>query len=139
MVEVGLARIARQLKLSERADYWHVAAERLKAKILEAAWNPKLGYFVYPVAPGKTVKGAVIVSNTGTKTGTVRLYAADASTGATTGTVYLTDAHPFRAGSWIALSSSRLTLAPGRFKRVPFTVRVPSDADEGRARGAHAR
>jgi hypothetical protein len=98
---------------------------------LRAVGNPKLGYFVYPVAPGKSVKGAVIVSNTGTKTGSVRIYAADGGTGATTGTVYLTDAHPFRAGSWIQLATARLTLAPGRFKRVPFTVHVPADAKPG--------
>ena len=109
----------------------HAATPATAVFGLRAVGNPKLGYFVYPVAPGKTVKGAVIVSNTGTKTGTVRLYAADGSTGATTGTVYLTDAHPFRAGSWIALSSSQVRLAPGRFKRVPFTVRVPSDAKPG--------
>ena len=48
---------------------------------LRAVGNPKLGYFVYAVGPGKAAKGGIIVSNTGTKRGTVRIYAADGSTG----------------------------------------------------------
>ena len=73
----------------------------------------------------------MIVSNTGTKRGTVRLYAADASTGQTTGTVYLTDAHPVRAGAWIQLATNLLTLAPGHFRRVTFAVHVPTNAPPG--------
>ena len=61
----------------------------------------------------------------------MKLYAADGSTGQTTGTVYLTDAHPVRAGAWIQLGTNLLTLAPGHFRRVTFTVHVPTNADPG--------
>ena len=55
---------------------------------IRAVGNPKLGYFVYSVPPGGTTHGAIIVSNTGNRAGTVKLYSADATTGRTTGTVY---------------------------------------------------
>jgi hypothetical protein len=93
---------------------------------LRAVGNPKLGYFVYSLAPGGVKTGGLIVSNTGTATGTVKLFAADATTGATTGTVYETDKAPTRAGSWLSLSDTSFTLAPGKNKRVSFTVHVPA-------------
>ena len=80
---------------------------------LRAVGNPKLGYFVYYAGARRGAQGAVIVSNTGTARGTVKLFAADASTGQTTGTVYLTDGKPKRAGAWITARASALTLAPG--------------------------
>jgi GH15 family glucan-1,4-alpha-glucosidase len=40
-----LARIARWLKLDDRAEYWEEQAQTLRAKILERAWNPKLRAF----------------------------------------------------------------------------------------------
>jgi hypothetical protein len=98
---------------------------------LRAVGNPKRGYFVYAIAPGAPHAGAVIVSNTGNRSGTVKLYSADGSTGQTTGTVYLTDRKPTGAGSWVKLAQSSVTLAPGAIKRVPFTVRVPPGADAG--------
>ena len=98
---------------------------------LRGVGNPKLGYFVYPLAPGATRSGAVIVSNTGTAAGTVTLFTADATTGQTSGTVYQTDTKPVAAGSWITLSSTSFRLAPGAHRRVPFTVRVPAGAKPG--------
>src|SRR4051812_4987580 len=92
---------------------------------LRAVGNPKRGYFIYNLAPGATRTGGVIVSNTGNRSGTVKLYSADGSTGQTTGTVYLTDKQPIRAGAWIKLAQASVTLAPGEIKRVPFTVKVP--------------
>ena len=67
----------------------------------------------------------MIVSNTGNRAGTVKLYSADGSTGQTTGTVYLTDSKPMRAGAWVKLAQPSVQLAPGEIKRVPFTVQVP--------------
>jgi LPXTG-motif cell wall-anchored protein len=92
---------------------------------LRAVGNPKRGYFVYKIAPGAAQSGAVIVSNTGNRTGTVKLFSADGSTGQTTGTVYLTDSKPVHAGAWVKLAQPSVRLAPGEIKRVPFTVRVP--------------
>ena len=98
---------------------------------LRAAGNPKLGYFVYTVTPGGSKSGAIIVSNSGTAKGTVKLFTADATTGHTSGTVYLTDAKPSKAGSWVTLAQTSLTLAPGQFKRVPFTLHVPAGTQAG--------
>jgi hypothetical protein len=98
---------------------------------LRAVGNPKLGYFVYSLPAGSVQQGGVIISNSGTATGTVKLFAADATTGRTTGTVYLTDRKATRAGSWISLSTTSLTLKPGQHQTVRFTVRVPASAGAG--------
>jgi len=98
---------------------------------LRAVGNPKLGYFVYALPPGAVQQGGVIISNSGTATGTVKLFAADATTGRTTGTVYLTDRKPARAGAWVSLSSTSLTLKPGQHQTVRFTVRVPANTKPG--------
>jgi hypothetical protein len=98
---------------------------------LRAVGNPKLGYFVYPMRAGSVQHGGVIISNSGTATGTVKLFTADATTGRTTGTVYLTDRKPKRVGAWISLSASSLTLKPGQHRTVNFTVRVPTNAKPG--------
>jgi hypothetical protein len=98
---------------------------------LRAVGNPKLGYFVYSLAPGSVQQGGVIISNSGTATGTVKVFAADATTGRTTGTVYLTDRKANKVGKWISLSSTLLTLKPGQHQTVRFTVRVPANAKPG--------
>lgn len=98
---------------------------------LRAVGNNTRGYFVYSLTAGRSQSGAVIVSNAGTAKGTVKLFTADATTGHTTGTVYLTDKKPTRAGSWITLSATSLTLAPGQHKRVPFTLHVPAGQKPG--------
>lgn len=98
---------------------------------IRALGNPKLGYFVYSVAPGGTTHGAIIVSNTGNRAGTVKLYSADATTGRTTGTVYLTDKPPTHTGSWVHLATNSLRLRPGAHATVQFTVRVPASAAAG--------
>jgi hypothetical protein len=92
---------------------------------LRAVGNNQRGYFVYTLAAGGSQTGAVIVSNVGNRAGTAKLFTADATTGRTTGTVYETDKQPTRAGSWVTLSSTAVTLAPGANKRVSFTVHVP--------------
>src|SRR4051794_14452957 len=107
------------------------AATRQPVFGLRAAGNPKLGYFVYPLKPGAARKGAVIVSNSGTAPGAVKLFTADATTGRTTGTVYLTDRKPTRTGAWIALSTRSLTLRPGAHRVVRFTVHVPAGTNPG--------
>src|SRR5665213_3250910 len=52
---------------------------------VRAIGNPKLGYFVYPASAGSVLHGAVAVTNTGDQAGSVKLYTADATTGATSG------------------------------------------------------
>jgi hypothetical protein len=98
---------------------------------VRAIGNPKLGYFVYPASAGSVLHGAVAVTNTGDQTGSVKLYTADATTGATSGTVYLTDSRPAGVGTWISLHSPTLTLKPSQRTIVPFTVHVPAGANAG--------
>ena len=98
---------------------------------MRAIGNPKLGYFVYPASSGSVLHGAVAVTNTGDRAGSVKLYSADATTGATSGTVYLTDNAPAGVGTWISLGSHTLTLKPNQRTTVPFTVHVPAGAKAG--------
>jgi len=98
---------------------------------LRAAGNPKLGYFVYPLQPGSSRTGAVIVTNSGAAPGRVKLFTADATTGRTTGTVYLTDRKAKGTGTWVQLSSASLFLQPGAHKLVRFTVHVPAGTKAG--------
>jgi hypothetical protein len=98
---------------------------------LRAVGNPRLGYFVYPASAGAVIHGAISIANTGDRSGVVKLYPADATTGATSGTVYVTDSAPSGAGTWISLGSSSLTLKPGQRTQVPFTVHVPGGAGAG--------
>jgi hypothetical protein len=98
---------------------------------VRAIGNPKLGYFVYPANAGSVLHGAVAVTNTGDRAGSVKLYSADATTGATSGTVYLTDNTPAGVGTWISLGSHTLTLKPSQRTTVPFTVHVPAGSRAG--------
>ena len=98
---------------------------------LRAVGSNQRGYFVYPLAADTTGTGAVIVSNVGTASGTVKLFTTDATTGRTTGTVYETGKTPTRAGSWITLDSTAVTLAPGAHRQVGFTVHVPPGTPPG--------
>ena len=67
----------------------------------------------------------------GPTAGTVKLFAADATTGRTTGTVYETDRQPTHAGAWVTLSSTAVALEPGGHEQVTFTVHVPEGTPAG--------
>jgi hypothetical protein len=99
---------------------------------VRALGNWKLGYFVYDAKPGAPVTGKLQVTNTGNRGGTVRLFAADATTGQTSGTVYLTSGEKQRdVGAWVRLPARRLELGPGEKRVVPFTVAIPAGASTG--------
>lgn len=89
-------------------------------------------YFVLDKEPGASVTDKVRVTNTGPVSGMVRLYAVDATTGQTSGTVYLGKSAPRHdVGRWVDLGSTVLTLGPGESRVVAFTVRVPPGARTG--------
>jgi hypothetical protein len=89
-------------------------------------------YFVVKAQPGDTITNSVRVVNTGTRPGTVLLYPVDATTGRTSGAVYLDRTKPRRdVGAWLALGARSLTLAPGKSAVVPVTLRVPATASSG--------
>ncbi len=90
-----------------------------------------LGRLAYAVDAGSVIRGTVVVTSTGDGPGTVKLYPADATTGDTTGVVYLTDSAPVGVGTWISVGSSQLELKTGQRVQVPFTVHVPRAAGAG--------
>ncbi|HST25865.1 MAG TPA: DUF916 domain-containing protein [Gaiellaceae bacterium] len=99
-------------------------------------YDPKLrateSYFVAQAVPGTTFTNSVRVSNQGGTGGSALLYAVDATTGQTSGAVYLDRTKPRRdVGAWIELGKSSVSLGPGQSVVVPFTVHVPAGAHPG--------
>jgi WxL Interacting Protein, peptidoglycan binding domain len=89
-------------------------------------------YFILDSRPGELIHDSVQVVNTGSETGTAYLYAVDATTGSTSGAVYLDRDRPTTdVGAWISLGAGKITLGPGRRIVVPFTVRVPAQVRGG--------
>ena len=89
-------------------------------------------YYVFHAKPGQTLSGRVRVVNTGSATGSARIYAVDATTGATSGASYLTDSdRRTDVGSWTRLSIGRVRLRPREARIVSFTVRVPRGVRSG--------
>jgi len=108
------------------------ASFALKPVLYDPALTATKSYFILSVEPGTLVKSQVRIVNTGGKTGTAFLYPVDATTGQTSGAVYLSRQSPRRdVGSWIRLSRSQVTLAPGANEIVPFSFRVPPSAQPG--------
>jgi hypothetical protein len=94
--------------------------------------NATRSYFVAVAGPGTTFVNSVRIRNMGTKSGTALLYAVDATTGQTSGAVYLDRSKPRRGvGSWITLGARSVPLAPGHSQVVPITVHVPAGARPG--------
>jgi hypothetical protein len=89
-------------------------------------------YFVAVERPGQTYTNSVRIRNLGKQTGTALLYAVDATTGQTSGAVYLDRSKPRRdVGAWVTLGTRSVTLAPGQSKIVSLAVRVPAGASAG--------
>ncbi|MBV9709755.1 MAG: DUF3324 domain-containing protein [Ktedonobacteraceae bacterium] len=89
-------------------------------------------YFIFKLNPGARIQNAVRVTNSGTVTGSATLYGTDATTGETSGAIYLDKtARRQDVGSWITLGRSALTLAPGQSILVPFEVTLPKNVRSG--------
>ena len=89
-------------------------------------------FFVFNSHPGGVIHSQVRVTNMGTASGVVTLAPVDATTGQTSGTVFLSgEIAQHAVGSWMTLATSRLTLNPGQSQVVPFQVFVPHDAEPG--------
>jgi len=127
----GVLCLALAICLPARASA-HGASFSLKA----LAAPRGLPYFVFDSAPDATVARRVRVINRGDRGGTVRLYGADAVTGATTGAVYRsrTDSR-HDVGAWLSLPIHQVTLAPGQSRVVPFKVDVPRGVGSGQHLG----
>jgi hypothetical protein len=96
-------------------------------------------YFIFNTTPGAHFKSAIRVSNTGLVAGRATLYSTDATTGATSGTVYLGQNNkPKDVGAWINLSASSFTLASGQSRIVSFNVAPPKNVRPGQHVGGIA-
>jgi hypothetical protein len=99
-------------------------------------YDPKVpatkSYFVLDLKPGQTLRDRVTVINAGGSTGTTYIYPVDATTGQTSGAVYLARNAPrLDVGSWITLDQSTVTLGPGERKVIGFTIHVPKNLQPG--------
>ncbi|MBS0592051.1 MAG: DUF3324 domain-containing protein [Proteobacteria bacterium] len=94
------------------------------------------GYFVLSGKPGETLRAKVLVTNAGGGAGSTRLYAVDATTGQTSGAVYLSRGAPRRGvGRWIKLGKNALTMEGGESQVVSFSVRIPEGTPPGQYLG----
>jgi hypothetical protein len=93
-------------------------------------------YFVFKGVPGRTLHGAVRVVNDSSVAGRVSLYAVDATTGQTSGAVYLSPGARRRdVGRWVRLSAHSLWLAAHGSRTVSFVVSVPRGSPGGQHLG----
>ena len=93
-------------------------------------------YFIFNAHAGAVVVGRVRVTNVSRVGGSVRLYGVDATTGQTSGAVYLSRSAPQRqVGAWLSLATSQLVLAGHQHAVVSFSVRVPASASGGQHLG----
>ena len=89
-------------------------------------------YFILSAHAGTTLKRSVLVTNSGTATGTTTLSTVDATTGQSSGTVFLAaSVKQSRVGTWISLGVEQVTLAPQQSQTVSFQVVVPKNALAG--------
>lgn len=88
-------------------------------------------YFIRAVARGTSFTDHVVVS-AGAQTVTLRVYAADGLTGATSGSVYSNRQDRLRrAGTWVRPAVKQVVIGPHQQRSVFFTVRVPRSAKPG--------
>ena len=89
-------------------------------------------YFILDGKPNTTVQNGIRIKNTGAATGTVTLYAVDATTGQNSGLVYnAQDVPSHDVGSWLHLAQQQLTIASGQSEDIPFQVSIPKGARPG--------
>jgi hypothetical protein len=89
-------------------------------------------YFKPVLRPGASLTQTLVITNTGSSTVRLYVYAVDGLTGQTTGTVYANRHDPVRkAGRWVRPAVSQITVARGSTATVPFTIRVPRNATPG--------
>lgn len=93
-------------------------------------------YFIFDSKARMVLNSKVRITNAGTAKGTASLYAVDATTGQTSGAVYLNQNDPRRdVGAWITLSMPRVVLAPGQSQVVAFQISIPVGARPGQHLG----
>ncbi|WP_146605836.1 WxL protein peptidoglycan domain-containing protein [Micromonospora craterilacus] len=94
-------------------------------------------HFVYDLAPGEQIIDYVGISNLGPAPITLDTYATDAFNSEDGAYALLPTAQePRDVGAWIRVPQRSYTIAPGKRLDVPFTLRVPANAEPGDHPGA---
>lgn len=103
----------------------------------DAAHGVARDNFRATATPGAVIEDALVVTNRGAEALDLRVLASDGELTAD-GLVELAPADEAPAGfaTWVVLGVERLELGPGESTRVPFTIRVPTDAAPGPVAGA---
>jgi hypothetical protein len=93
-------------------------------------------WFIYNLEPGGRVDDAVKVINTTNKTMQVDLYPTDSllASGGSFSCEQRVDTRD-GVGSWLRLSTNRITLEPGASREIPFSMTVANNADVGEHSG----
>ncbi|HST25864.1 MAG TPA: DUF916 domain-containing protein [Gaiellaceae bacterium] len=112
------------------------AAQQASFAVKPVTYDPALdatkSYFILKAKPGDVIADKVRIVNTGTATGTAFLYPVDATTGQTSGAVYLSRQSPRHdVGAWVRINRPQVTLRPGASTIVGFTIRVPRSIRPG--------
>ena len=76
-------------------------------------------------APGRTVRGAIVVRNVSRRPVVLRLQPADVAN-ATNGNADYVTARRSAAGRWVRLAATTVRLAPKASRKVPFSVHIPA-------------
>lgn len=76
-------------------------------------------------APGRTVRGAIVVRNVSRRPVVLRLQPADVAN-ATNGNADYVTARRSAAGRWVRLAATTVRLAPMASRKVPFSVHIPA-------------
>ena len=114
-----------------------LAAEDTGAGLLAApapgsSTEPAGSYFVVAAAPGQTVTQSIALGNKSDQPIELRLAGVDAMTAQQGGSAFALDTEtPAKAGSWLALDRTSLTLGPRASVTVPFRITVPAGARSG--------
>jgi hypothetical protein len=89
-------------------------------------------YFRPHIAAGGSVREEALLRNSSAHSMTILIYPVEGLTGSTSGAVYSSRGAALHGpGRWVTPAIAELTLAPGKQRRLPFTVRVPRGTQPG--------
>ncbi len=91
--------------------------------------------FDYEVIRGEVIKDAIVIVNRSEAPLPFRIIVRNWTAKGESGDIEFVDdpalALPFNPREWITLETANILLAPGEKKEIPFTIRVPEDAEPG--------
>lgn len=89
-------------------------------------------FFRLHVERGTDRRQSVVIENLSKQNKHLLLNAVDGLTGTTSGSVYANRQDPrTKAGSWLSLPIKSIDLPAGKMTRVPFSIKIPSEARPG--------